>query len=87
MSVSSARYELLIIDLRRILREMESAVKNGTATYKQLCNSRDIMKEKHKHAKEMKSFFYISFFKDKKVEGIVKKADKLIEKFASTPRN
>ena len=79
MSISSARYKLLILDIREIFDEMKASIKNGTATYESLCKSRDLMIEKHKIVKEKASIFYFSFFKNRKIKGIIKKADKLIE--------
>ena len=80
MSVSSARYDILIADLKRIYANMQAAVKNGTATYASLSQSRDLMEEKSRTVKEKISFFNFSFFKDQKIKGLIKKADKLIEK-------
>ena len=80
MSVSSARYDILIADLNRIYADMRADVKNGTATYASLCQSRDLMVEKYRIVKEKIPFFGFSFFKDHKIKGLIKKADKLIEK-------
>ena len=80
MSVSSARYDLLISDLHLIHANMLSAVQNGTATYASLCQSRDLMVEKYRIVKEKVSLFYFSFFKEQKVKGLIKEADELIEK-------
>ena len=78
MSVSSARYDILIADVKRIYADMKAAVKNGTATRAQLHEACKTIKEKHQYAKEKKEFFYFSFFKDKKIERIARKIDALI---------
>ena len=80
MSVSSAMYDILISDVERIYADVKAAVKNGTITRPQLCKARDTIKEKHKIVQDKKSFFYFSFFKDKKIKHIIRKIDMLIEK-------